>query len=144
MKKFVFLALAAILLFSLAGISQGNQWDVTLPYTGVIHNNTGHDISVPSMNSAATLIVPARGWIEYQVWEPSFQITGYYNGKAECCQQVTVNPKGYQFMCRAYDFTADICPGTGKEEPGLYKKFKPRIKKRHFHKKKKSSEEGQG
>ena len=38
-------------------------------YTGLIQNFTEYDISIPSGNSGATLVVPARGWLEYVNWE---------------------------------------------------------------------------
>jgi hypothetical protein len=129
MKRWLLFTLAAIFLLSMSGMSLGNQGDLRLPYTGVIQNKTNHDISVPSLNSGATLIVPARGWIEYQAWEPSFEIIGYFNGKPECCQKVQVNPKGYQFMCQTYDFEATICP---VEEMTVIEKYRPsgKLKKR--------------
>ena len=44
------------------------------PFKGIIKNNTKHDISIPSENSLATLILPAKGWIEYVVWDPKFDL----------------------------------------------------------------------
>jgi hypothetical protein len=144
MKKSLLLVCATILLLAMSGISLGNTGaapEEVLPYIGVIQNKTDHDISIPSLNSSATLIVPARGWIEFTAWAPNFELIGYLNGKPLCCQNIQVNPDSYQFMCKAYDFNAEICP---REEP--VRKYKPiRKKKRPFKKKKKSVEvEGLG
>lgn len=128
MKRFLFLMLGGILVFCLSGITFGNTYpgsEAELPYVGVIINKTKYDVSVPSLNSGATLIVPAEGWIEYVVWSTEFEVIGYFCGSPLCCQKVKVNPKSYQFMCKAYDFSAEICPA---EKPA--KKSKPVRKKR--------------
>ncbi len=42
------------------------------PYVGLIRNFSALDISIPSEDSDATLILPARGQMEYTVWKPNF------------------------------------------------------------------------
>ena len=37
-------------------------------YTGIIKNKTRYEVSVPSENSDATLVIPANSWIEYTIW----------------------------------------------------------------------------
>ena len=78
------------------------------PYTGVIKNNSSHDISVPSANSLATLIVPARGWIEFVVWDPKFHLIPYLDGQPYGCQKVRVKPHASPYMCKSYDFLVEI------------------------------------
>jgi hypothetical protein len=95
------------------------------PYEGVIKNHTRYDISIPSDNSGATLVIPAKGWIEYVSWSPNFQMMGYVNGNPLHCQKIQVNPKNYTFMCRSYDFVAEI---VAEEKPP--KKPRPVRKKR--------------
>ncbi|MBM4295035.1 MAG: hypothetical protein FJ126_09065 [Deltaproteobacteria bacterium] len=96
------------------------------PYTGIIKNNTRHDLSVPSHNSDATVIVPARGYVEYTVWSPTFEFTAFRAGDPYHCFRGKVDPKAFQFMCKKYDFMAVI----QKEDPPVYKKLKKRVRKR--------------
>ena len=103
-----------------------------MPYTGIIRNNTGYDLAIPSLNSGATLVVPAKGYIEYTVWSPNFEVDAYHDGKPFWCDKIKVAPDKYQYMCKKYDFIAEI-----KAEPV---KPKPVPKKRHL--KKKPKEEG--
>jgi hypothetical protein len=140
MKRFALLVFAAILLLALAGITFGNadQPSQQPPYTGVIQNKTKYDISFPSGNSDATLIVPARSSMEYQTWYPSFDLIGYVDGKPYYCQKINVNPKNYQFMCKNYDFMAEI---FGKEKP--VRKAKP-IRQKRPKRKKPAGEEVEG
>jgi hypothetical protein len=79
-----------------------------IPYTGLIKNNTNYDLSIPSLNSGATLIVPAKGMIEYTVWAPKFEVDAYRNGKKIWCDWITVDPDKYQYKCKKYDFVAEI------------------------------------
>ena len=90
----VLAAMIALLLATSANaVSMGPS---TLPpYTGVIKNNTACEFSIPSQNSMGTLIVPARGWIEYVVWDPKFEVIPYYKGNPFGCQWVTVTPKAF-------------------------------------------------
>jgi hypothetical protein len=101
------------------------------PYTGIIKNNTSCDFSLMSQNSLGTLIVPARGWIEYVVWDPKFEVIPYYDGKPFGCQNVLVTPKGFPYMCRQYDFMVEINgPGPCPAEQVYKGKYKKRVRKR--------------
>ena len=96
-------------------------------YTGVIKNKTGYDLSVLSSNSSAALTVPAHGWIEYTGWSEYMNLTAYRDGEPFYCLKIHAHPKKYPFMCKKYDFVAEIV----KAEPvpqKVYKK-KRRIKK---------------
>ncbi len=105
----------------------GPAYEPPPPYTGVIMNHSKQDISFQSENSGATLVVPARGCLEFIAWSPTFNLLGYVDGKQVYCQMIQVNPKTYQFMCKSYDFIAEI----KKEEPA------PKAKKKGIKKKKK-------
>jgi hypothetical protein len=101
------------------------------PYTGIIKNNTSCDFSLMSQNSMGTLILPAKGWIEFVVWDPKFDVVPYYNGKPFGCQKVTVTPKGFPFMCKEYDFMVEINgPGPCPAEQQYKGKYKRRVRKR--------------
>jgi hypothetical protein len=102
------------------------------PYTGIIKNNTSCEFSIPSQNSMGTLIVPAKGWIEFTVWDPKFDVIPYYSGKPYGCQKVTVTPKAFNYMCKNYDFMVDISgPGPCEvSQPTYYKKYKKRVRKK--------------
>jgi hypothetical protein len=101
------------------------------PYTGIIKNNTSCDFSLKSQNSLATLIVPAKGWIEYVVWDPKFEVIPYYNGQPFGCQNVMVTPKGFPYMCKQYDFMVEINgPGPCPAEQIYKGKYKKRVRKR--------------
>ena len=126
------LASMAVLLLA-AGANAVSMGTGTLPpYTGIIKNNTSCDFSMMSQNSLATLIVPARGWIEYVVWDPKFEVIPYYNGQPFGCQNVTVTPKGFPYMCHQYDFMVEINgPGPCPAEQQWYKgKYKKRVRKK--------------
>ncbi len=62
-------------------------------YTGIIKNKTGYEVSVPSGNSGATLIIPARGWIEYTSYERHFDLTAYHAGKPFYCMNINASLK---------------------------------------------------
>ena len=101
------------------------------PYTGIIKNNTACDFSLPSQNSMGTLIVPARGWIEFVVWDPKFDVVPYYDGKPFGCQKVAVTPKAFAYMCKNYDFMVEINgPGPCPTEQQYNQKYKKRVRKR--------------
>ncbi|MEW6659751.1 MAG: hypothetical protein AB1424_13925 [Thermodesulfobacteriota bacterium] len=95
-------------------------------YTGIIKNKTRYDVEVPSSNSGAILIIPAKGWIEYNSWVPRFDLTAYRDGKPFYCMKIFANPKSYPFMCQKYDFMIEIV----KAEPKAKKKMKRAIKKK--------------
>jgi hypothetical protein len=122
MKRASWLILAAVMFLAFSGITRAGAYpgeEPLPPYTGVIYNRTGYDIWIPSLNSSATLLVPARGWIEYTVWSPTFEVLGYVNGKLDWCQRITVTPGALQFLCKRYDFSAEI------RSPVPVRKIKP-------------------
>jgi hypothetical protein len=98
-------------------------------YTGIIKNRTAYDVNIPSKNSAGTLTIPARGWTEFIAWEKDFDLTVYHDGKPFYCLQVMAHPGEYPFMCKKYDFIAEIVkPEAVHQYPG--KKKKKRIRKK--------------
>jgi hypothetical protein len=105
-------------------------------YTGVIKNSTKYDVSVPSLNSAATLQIPAHGWIEYRTYTRAFELTVYSEGKPFYCLKILADPRNYQYACKKYDFIAEIV----KPEP--VERYKP-LKKR-LRLKKPPAAEGEG
>jgi hypothetical protein len=112
---------------------------VARQYVGVIKNKTRYDVSVSSRNSGATLIIPAKGFIEYVAYEKAFDVTVYRDGKPFYCLKITAHPREYAYMCRNdYDFIAEIV----KPEPTSKAKY--RKMKRAIKKPKPSPEEGQG
>ncbi len=80
------------------------------PYVGLIRNFSAMNVSIPSHDSSATLILPAQGQMEYTVWQPKFKIFGYVNGKEVYCRDVKIEPKKYSYFCKNYDFLVEICP----------------------------------
>ena len=98
-------------------------------YTGIIKNKTKYEVSVPSLNSGATLIIPARGWIEYVAYERQFDVTAYHDGKPFYCLKVCANPRDYEFMCSKYDFMAEIVkPEPKSTYPGKkMKRYKKKV-----------------
>jgi hypothetical protein len=96
-------------------------------FVGVIKNKTSHDVSVPSANSGATIIIPARGFVEYTIWNKHADVTVYYDGKPYYCLKITAYPKNYEYMCKRYDFMAEIVREEPTPKPS---KMKKRIKKR--------------
>lgn len=134
-KKKITAALLVAMMVALLVVTGANAVSTgtaTLPpYTGVIKNNTSCDFSLMSQNSLATLIVPARGWIEYVVWDPKFEVIPYYNGQPFGCQNVTVTPKGFPYKCKQYDFMVEINgPGPCPAEQRYKGKYKRRVRKR--------------
>jgi hypothetical protein len=92
-------------------------------YTGIIKNKTRYEVSIPSENSDGTLVIPPGGWIEYTIWTHQSDVTAYYEGKPFYCLKLAAHPKEYPFMCKKYDFMAEIV----KPEPaGKYKPMKKR------------------
>ena len=102
-------------------------------YTGIIKNNTRHEVSIPSDNSDATLVIPPHGWIEYTIWTHRYDVAAYYNGDPFYCLKLIANPQAYTFKCKKYDFMAEIV----SPEPtwGSAGKYKP-MKKRKYRAKK--------
>jgi len=92
-------------------------------YTGIIKNKTGYEVSIPSENSDATLIIPAHSWIEYTIWTRRADVTAYRDGKPFYCLKLSAHPKEYPFMCSKYDFMAEI---VKPEAVGQYKPMKKR------------------
>jgi hypothetical protein len=94
------------------------------PYTGIIKNKTRYEVSIPSDNSDATLVIPPYGWTEYTIWTHKYDVAAYYNGDPFYCLKLSANPQAYTFKCKKYDFMAEIV----KPEPaaGTYKPMKKR------------------
>ncbi|MGB8992521.1 MAG: hypothetical protein WCD80_10745 [Desulfobaccales bacterium] len=115
---------------------QRDQKTRAATYTGVIKNSTRYDVSVPSLNSDATLQIPAHGWIEYRAYTKNFELTVYSDGKPFYCLKILADPRNYQYACKKYDFIAEIV----KPEP--VQRYKPLKKRRHF--KKRPPAEGEG
>jgi len=97
------------------------------PYTGMIKNSTRADISVPSGNSDATLVIPPGGWMEHTVWKPEFTMTAYVNGQPYSCQKVVVARHSFVRQCVEYDFLAEVLPQEQPKAKKHYRK-KPRLK----------------
>jgi hypothetical protein len=99
------------------------------PYTGIIKNKTCYEVSIPSDNSGATLVIPPYGWIEYTIWTHQFDVAAYHDGDPFYCLKLIANPQAYTFKCKKYDFMAEIVKAepAGKGKPG--KKMKRRVKK---------------
>ena len=96
-------------------------------YTGIIKNKTGYEVSLPSENSDATLLIPPHGWIEYTMWTWRTAVTAYYDGKPFYCLKLVADPRAYSFMCSKYDFMAEIVkPEPVGQAVGKYKPMKKR------------------
>jgi len=93
--------------------AKSDKYERVKKYVGIIKNDTKYDINIPSLNSQGTITIPARGWVEYVVWSPTFKFTAYKDGKPYSCFNITVNPGEFPFMCSRYDFMAVI----GEAEP---------------------------
>ncbi len=88
-------------------------------YTGIIKNKTNYEVSVPSKNSSATLVIPPHSFIEYIAWSHRFDVTAYRDGRPFYCLNINASPKSYEYMCQKYDFIAEIV----KPEPVAKKKY---------------------
>jgi hypothetical protein len=129
-KKNVAYVFLLMFVISLTATMESAASDPEPPYIGIIKNKTGYDVSIPSDNSGATLVVPAQGWVEYIAWSPMFPLDAYYNGKPIWCDNVAVTPGKYQYKCKKYDFLAEIVkpePEAGNSKP--MKKRQRRVKK---------------
>jgi hypothetical protein len=81
------------------------------PYVGLIRNFSAVDISIPSHDSNATLILPSQGQLEYTVWKPNVDISGYVDGRQVYFKNIRIEPaKKYTYFGKSYDFLAEICP----------------------------------
>jgi hypothetical protein len=80
------------------------------PYVGLIRNFSALDISIPSHDSSAILILPAGGQMEYTVWKPNANIFGYVDGKQIYYKNMRIEPKKYTYLGKSYDFLAEVCP----------------------------------
>lgn len=81
---------------------------------------------MPSHNSDGTLIIPAKGWIEYVSYEQRFNVTAYHDGKPYYCMNINADPRSIAFMCDRYDFMVEIV----KPEPLIKKPSKLKLRKR--------------
>jgi hypothetical protein len=80
------------------------------PYVGLIRNFSARSISIPSQDSAATLILPAQGQMDYTVWKPNSDIYGYVAGKQVFYKNVRIEPhKKFTFFGNTYDFLVEVC-----------------------------------
>jgi hypothetical protein len=104
-------------------------------YTGVIQNKTKYEVAIPSRNSDGTLVIPPYGWIEFTAWSQFFNLTAYHDGKPFYCLCIHVHPKTYPFMCRKYDFMAEIV----KPEP--VRRYKP-VRKKRIKKRRQKADQG--
>uniref|UniRef100_A0A7V4G7E9 Uncharacterized protein n=1 Tax=Desulfobacca acetoxidans TaxID=60893 RepID=A0A7V4G7E9_9BACT len=130
-RKKWWMAGAAGAVFWLAALGVGEAGPYA-PFTGIIKNNTLYELSVPSYNSLGTLIVPPRGWIEYVVWDDHVDLIPYRDGRPIPwgCQKIKVKPKAYPFMCKNYDFVAEITAPAPRPAPVYRPKKKIKTKKR--------------
>ena len=98
-------------------------------YTGIIKNKTRYEVSVPSGNSGATLIIPARGWIEYTAYARHFDLTAYHDGKPFYCMNINASVGDYPYMCDRYDFMVEIVkPEPKSTAPGKkMKRYKKKV-----------------
>ena len=71
--KIIALIIVVILLSPglLAAVEPADQTDLPVAskpevrsYKGIIRNKTGYEVSIPSQNSDATVLIPPHGWIE--------------------------------------------------------------------------------
>jgi len=99
-------------------------------YTGVIKNKTRYEVSVPSENSDATLVIPANSWIEYTTWTHHSDVTAYRDGKPFYCLKIDARPKNYDFMCKKYDFITEIVKPEASRRDGPSKLKHRKIKRK--------------
>jgi hypothetical protein len=99
------------------------------PYTGIIRNKTRYEVAIPSENSSATVLIPPNGWIEFTTWTQHTDLTAYHEGQPFYCINIFAHPQEYPFMCKKYDFIAEIILPEPVRE---YRPFptKPRIRKK--------------
>ena len=95
-------------------------------YTGIIKNKTQYEVSVPSENSDATLVIPPHSWIEYTMWTRRANVTAYHDGKPFYCLTLSADLGEYPFMCSRYDFMAEIVKPEPAGSAGKYKPMKKR------------------
>jgi hypothetical protein len=128
-KRWWVVAVGVALLVAAAGVAGVAS---AAPFTGIIKNNTAYELSIPSYNSMGTLIVPPKGWIEYVVWDGQFELIPYRDGQPVTwgCQKVSVKPHSYPFMCKNYDFVAEITAPAPRPVPVYRPKKKIKTKKR--------------
>jgi hypothetical protein len=108
------------------------------PYTGIIRNKTRYEISIPSENSRGTVLIPPDGWIEFTIWTQHSNLTAYHHGQPFYCLNIFAHPQEYTYMCKKYDFMAEII----KEEPVI--RYQPIPKPRPIKKKPKCDDGVEG
>jgi hypothetical protein len=143
--RIIALVIGIILVSASVGLAIGpdSQADPTVlpevldgrPYTGIIKNRTRYQVSIPSDNSDATLIIPPYGWIEYTIWTHKFDVAAYHNGDPFYCLKLVAHPQEYTFKCKKYDFMAEIV----KPEP--VRRYKP-VRKKRIKKRRQKADQG--
>jgi len=113
----------------LADLPAASESQEVRPYIGIIKNKTRNEVSIPSENSDATLLIPPNGWIEFTTWTQHSGVTAYHNGNPFYCLNIFAHPQEYSFMCKKYDFMVEITP------PTPVRKYKPIQKERRIKKK---------
>ncbi|MBM4289465.1 MAG: hypothetical protein FJ135_15205 [Deltaproteobacteria bacterium] len=128
LKTFVWLGLVALVLVGCTGPylarEEGIPGEEIRPYVGLIRNFTEYDITIPSHNSSASLILPARGSLELKVWQPNIKLIGYVDGQQVYYQSIRVKPRKYVFFGKTYDFLAEVNPE--KPDPWVIPQLVPR------------------
>jgi hypothetical protein len=99
-------------------------------YTGIIKNKTRYEVSIPSENSDGTLVIPPYEWIEYTIWTHQSDVTAYRDGKPFYCLKIDARPKNYDFMCKKYDFMAEIVKPEALKRQGPSKLKQRKIKRK--------------
>ncbi len=98
-------------------------------YTGIIKNQTRYEVAIPSENSNATVLIPPNGWIEYTIWARHSKLAAYHNGEPFYCLNISAHPQEYSFMCKKYDFMAEI------SQPEPVRRYQPIPQRRPIRKK---------
>jgi hypothetical protein len=101
-----FLGMIAIIVLS--GADATTPEPHSPPYVGIIHNLTNRNISFFSEDMQDNLVVPAKSWKEYLVWQEDFDLTGYVDSVPYFKKNMSVSPGQYQFQAKSYDFMAIV------------------------------------
>ncbi|MEW6387360.1 MAG: hypothetical protein AB1491_07585 [Thermodesulfobacteriota bacterium] len=99
------------------------------PYTGIIINKSSKDVSFPSQDSGAALIVPAGGNLEYIAWSREFNLLGYVADQPYFCRKIKIGNVKFPYHCKHYDFLAEIKSDRPAPSRQPLRK-KPRVKRK--------------